>query len=90
MKGLYKFEKDCGRMGKLEGLFIAEVDKVDELIESEVEVHFGEALGKHSDVSVIMSDDNLTLVTTEENVIKVIEDYNLENGYNPFNYIYDE
>lgn len=90
MKGLYKFEEDFGRMGELEGLFIAEVDKVDELIESEVEVHFGEVLGKHSDVSVIMSDDNLTLVTTEENVIKVIEDYNLENGYNPFNYIYDE
>ena len=51
---LYKYHERIGRMGDLEGIFI--VDErgkacVDALMESGIDVNFGEVLGKHSDVS---------------------------------------
>ena len=87
MKGLYKFHFDCGRMGELVGLFTQEVSEMDKLVNSKQEVYFGEVLGKHSEVYGEIGEDDYTLVTTDENVIKVVEDYGLENGYNPFDFI---
>ena len=44
MKKLYSFELDWGRMGSLEGLFIAEEKDVKDIIGKNVQ--FGEVLGK--------------------------------------------
>ncbi len=51
---LYKYHENCGRSGSLDGIFI--VDErgkacLEALMTSEVDVQFGEVLGKHSDVS---------------------------------------
>jgi hypothetical protein len=48
MNKLYKFYWDCGRMGWLDGLFIADEAEVAAAIGKQVD--FGEALGKHSEV----------------------------------------
>ena len=86
-KAVFKFEMDYGRMGELEGVFISTVKEVDALIESGYEVYFGEALGKHSEVYGKMSEDEIFLVSEDENVVKVIEENGLEFGYNPFDYV---
>lgn len=87
MKAVYKLHYDCGRMGELTGLFIAEKEDVEKLIESGEEVYFGEVLGKHSEICGPIEECDLTLISTEENVIKLIEEHGLENGFNPFDYI---
>ena len=89
MKAVYKLHFDCGRNGELTGLFIAEKEDVDKLIESGEEVCFGEVLGKHSEVCGLIEESDITLISTEENVIKLIEEHGLENGFNPFDYIND-
>lgn len=88
MKTLYKFHFDCGRQGKLRGLFIEDSEKVKELITSGKEVYFGEVLGKHSEIFGPIAESDLTKVTDDPNVIKLIEDNDLCVGYNPFNYDY--
>lgn len=90
MKAVYKFHYDCGRMGELTGLFITDTEKVKALIESGEEVYFGEVLGKHSEVCGPIEEHDLTLISTEENVIKIIEEHDLENGFNPFDYLQDD
>ncbi len=45
---LYSFEWDCGRMGFVEGLFVATEEEIKDAIDKEV--YFGEILGKHSEV----------------------------------------
>lgn len=82
-KGLYKFDADCGRMGSLEGLFIGDADVIEWLIESKLEVYFGEVLGKHSEVYFAMESDHFTLVTDDMTVISVMEKYDIQTGFNP-------
>lgn len=86
MRALFKMNFDYGRSGSLEGLFIAEKEYVDFLVEKELEVHFGEVLGKHSDVCGRVAPEEITMVTMDVNVLDVIEQYRLENGYNPLEY----
>lgn len=90
MKGLYKTHIDCGRMGTLYGLFIAEVEAVNKLIESKREIVFGEVLGKHSDIYGTIEPTDVTLLTTDEAFIAQAEALDIETGINPFNYIDDE
>lgn len=86
MKALFKMNFDYGRSGSLEGLFIAKKEHIDYLVEHELEVHFGEVLGKHSEVIGRVAPEEITMVTTDENVLQVIEQHKLENGYNPLEY----
>lgn len=86
MKAVYKFQFDCGRMGELTGLFIEEQENVDMLIKSGIEVYFGEVLGKHSEVYGPMEPQDIIFVSDSPEVVKVIEDYDLANGFNPFDY----
>lgn len=91
MKGLYKMDIDCGRQGDLMGIFVAEVEAVKELISSGREIYFGEVLGKHSEIFGAIEEEDLTLITTEANVINIVEEYSLSSGYSPFDYDdYDE
>lgn len=84
MKALFKMNFDCGRNGNLEGLFIADTEDVEYLVNHEVSIYFGEVLGKHSDVSGRIGESEIKQVTADENVIKVVEEHSLGNGYNPF------
>lgn len=84
MKSLFKLQADCGRQGTLNGLFIAEKEHVDKLIESGIEVYFGEVLGKHSEVFGAMDESDIEFITSDVNVIEIIEKHDLCNGFNPF------
>ena len=90
MDTLYKLHYDCGRMGSLDGLFIASKGDLDELVESKREVYFGEVLGKHSEIYGPIEASDVTEVSTNPEVIGVIRDNELQSGYNPFDYIQDE
>ena len=86
MLGLYKFEK-VFRGGTLSGVFVADIQEVNDLIKSELELLFGEVLGKHSNVVYAVKEEDLTLVTTKEDVINIILEYDLINGIDPMEYI---
>lgn len=87
MKKLYQFHWDCGRMGFIDGLFIEESEKVEQLISSGFEVYFGEVLGKHSEIYGIIEESDIKEVTSDKKVIEVFEKNEISSGYNPFNYI---
>lgn len=84
MKALFKMIFDCGRMGNLEGVFIADTEDVEYLLSNEISVYFGEVLGKHSEISGIIDRSELKMITDDENVINIVKEYGLETGYNPF------
>jgi len=86
MKGLYKLQIDCGRLGYLRGLFIAKVEEINKLINDKIEIYFGEVLGKFSQISEVITNENVILVTTDVNIIDIIIKYDLETGYNPLDY----
>lgn len=84
-KALYKFHADCGRMGELEGLFIANPEVIEWLIASKLDVYFGEVLGKHSEVYFEMNHEYFTCVTDDKTVIDAISKHKIETGFNPLN-----
>lgn len=86
MKAVYKMHVDCGRMGELEGVFVATKKQVEKLLSSGVEVYFGEVLGKHSEIYGSIEKKEIKLISDEQNVVDVIEKHELQSGYNPFEY----
>lgn len=88
MKKLYEFYWDCGRMGDVHGLFIADSDKVDATIGTEI--YFGEILGKHSEVYGPLEADDLTIKSEDQDFIakfiEIMGDGSI-SGYNPLDYI---
>lgn len=85
MKAIYKLNLDCGRHGSLYGIFVADKEYVDTLIDSEIEIYFGEVLGKHSDVYGEIEETDIKLVTDDVKVVNMFEEYELSTGVNPFN-----
>lgn len=85
-QGVFKMKVDCGRMGELEGIFVADKEHVKTLIESKIEVYFGEVLGKHSEICGSIEEKEIQLASDSPEAIKVINELNLESGYNPFCY----
>lgn len=85
-KAIYRFYADCGRKGSLEGVFIATKQQVRKLISSEIQVYFGEVLGKHSEISGAIKKKDIVFLTDDSHAVEVVEKYNLTNGFNPFNY----
>lgn len=85
--GIYKLNFDCGRMGSLEGIFAAYSDEVKQLIDSGVEVYFGEVLGKHSEVYGSIDESEITFLTDNEEFVRMFVDNDMQSGYNPFNYL---
>lgn len=86
MKKLYNFEMDYGRMGSLDGLFIAEDNDIKDIIGKEI--YFGEVLGKHSQVNGEMSEDMFKAIDIPEHVVDILEEKigSTISGYNPFDY----
>ncbi len=75
---------DCGRMGDLDSIFVAEKEDVKALIGKNL--YFGEVLGKHSEICGILEEEEVALITDDENVVKCVEDYSLNTGLNPLHY----
>ena len=84
MKAIYKMNVEWGRQGSLEGVFVADVDDVKCLVDNGIEVYFGEALGKHSEVYCNLTECDLTKTTDNPLAVKIFEENDLESGYNPF------
>ncbi len=82
MKGLFKLEVNFP-YASLYGLFVADTEQIECLKKNRIEVYWGEVCGKHSEECGPIYDNEITLVTTEEDVIKVIQDNGLEFGFNP-------
>jgi hypothetical protein len=91
MKGIYEFFWDCGRMGEVSGLFLADKSDVEKLIGNEV--YFGEILGKHSEVSGIVEEKDIVLKTDDQDFINKLIDIfgaDFSTGYNPLDYFEPE
>lgn len=91
MKKLYKFTFNYGRMGSLQGLFVAEEDDLLNLIGTEL--YFGEALGKHSEVYGPLEAGDVNVLSEDQEKIEWLVDLigsNSISGYNPFDYAPEE
>jgi len=91
MKAIYEFYWDCGRMGDLTGLFIANTSDIDKIIGEEI--YFGEVLGKHSEIYGDLEEKDLTVKSKDQEFIKQFEDIMGEgtiSGYNPLNYHHED
>ena len=88
MKGIYRFKCDCGRMGELSGIFVADSEDIKRLIGSYA--YFGEVLGKHSEVCGKIEKNEIELIADDAKCVEMFEFFNLETGYNPFSYLAEE
>lgn len=88
MKALYKFYENFGRMGHLEGIFVAEESAVKDAIGKSVS--FGEVLGKHSEIDCDLTEKNITFLTNSEAAVAAVENFGLSSGYNPLRYLEDQ
>lgn len=86
MKKLYSFYWDCGRMGDLQGLFVAEESEVNKIIGKEV--YFGEVLGKHSEVYGTVDKEDIEVVSDNQEKIEwLVSLLGTDiSGYNPLSY----
>lgn len=86
-KFLYRFYWDCGRMGDLEGLFIADPDRVKAMLG--LRVYFGEVLGKHSEIYGTLTEDDLTVISKDQDKIEWLANLlgTTVSGWNPIRYI---
>jgi hypothetical protein len=85
MEKLYKYEMYCGRMGTVQGVFTSTDEDVDSIIGKRV--YFGEILGKHSDIHGNVSEDEITMISDNQEVIKIFKEHLHGFGYNPFDYL---
>ena len=95
MRRLYRFLFEAQRMGVLEGLFLATEEQMREMIDSKVEIYFGEVLGKHSEIYGEIEDNEITDLKASPHLIEELEKHFKEGnegtvticGYNPFDYL---
>ena len=85
MKGVYKFQMDYGRSGFVEGIFVEDSERVENIIGRNV--YFGEILGKHSEVQETMVEDYFILITDDQKVVSDFEKYGFASGIDPFYYL---
>jgi hypothetical protein len=79
---LYKYSESFGRMGTLEGVFTAEEADVEKL--QGQRVYFGEALGKHSEITGKITAETVTVIekATPE-FVALFDELGLVTGYDP-------
>lgn len=86
-EALYSF-KGQGYRGRLHGLFLAKESAVEQVYGQEV--HFGEVLGKFSEVTITLNKGNLKKVTNDKDIVAVFKKITKLAGekkgfgYNPF------
>lgn len=86
MKNLYTFYADFGRMGHLEGRLRATKKEVSAVIGKYI--HFGEVLGKHSDIGGAIEECDIILLTDNKEFLDIADELkiDLSSGYNPLIY----
>lgn len=91
MLKLYSFNWDMRRMGSVEGLFVSDEQTIKDNIGAEV--YFGEILGKHSEVYGTLDEEDLKVVSEDQDKIEWLVGllgYSI-SGYNPLEYVqYEE
>ncbi len=65
---IYKYSEDFGRMGDLEGVFVADDDTITELRKVK-EIYLGEVLGKHSEVYATVDDSTLKEISDDPVIV---------------------
>lgn len=81
MKAIYQMNADCGRMGVISSIFVAEEEDIEELYENSV--YLGEVLGKHSDIVLQLTEDDIRKVSDDPSVVSLFEELEMETGDNP-------
>lgn len=88
MKVIAQFYWDCGRNGDVEGLFTCDRDVLEQAYNKQVD--FGEILGKHSHVLGRLREEDITILSEDQDFIKSFEAIvgaGTVTGYNPLSYI---
>jgi hypothetical protein len=88
-KAIYNFYADYGRSGSIDGTFVADVAKMDLLIESKIQVYYGDILGKHSEVYGPVEQSEITLKSNDPAEVALFEKLKLSSGVNPFEHLED-
>lgn len=73
-------------MGDLNGVFVAKKEDVKNLIESKIEIYFGEVLGKHSEIYGAIEESDLTMTSDNPETVSMFEANKLSSGFDPFCY----
>lgn len=84
---LVSYYLDAGRMGDLEGLFITTPKRLEQSIGKRV--HWGEVLGKHSDVTDNLDENSFEIKSTDQDFIVKLRDllgYTI-SGFNPVDWL---
>lgn len=84
---LVAYDEYMGRMGSIEGLFIAKQSWLDASYNKEVRL--GEVLGKHSDVWCTLDRENFTILSDDQELISKLRELfptNTLSGYNVLDY----
>lgn len=79
--GVYHFSHYQPRGYDVEGTFVATDEEVAAVIGKTV--HFGEICGKHSDVSVVPTEQSMTLLTDNPDVVDAFVKFGFASGHNP-------
>lgn len=83
-KNVYKFHADFFRQGKLEGIFTATPEELEEKMGSRL--HYGEVLGKHSSIEVdSLEEKHIELMSEKDRDVETIERlFEGSFGYTPW------
>jgi hypothetical protein len=82
---LYRFYWNCGRAGSLESYFVATEEDVQAALGRGVS--FGEALGKHSDVTGTLEPEDLVLLPVSVSFVEEFRRQIGSTGLNPLEHL---
>jgi len=87
VKYLFKFYWNCGRMGHVEGLFVATEKEVSDAMGEEI--YLGEVLGKHSQIYGTIDENDITKLDVSPEAVAEVSKYlgDKWSGYNPLDYV---
>jgi hypothetical protein len=89
IKKLYKFYWSCGNMGYVDGLFIAEEEEVQRVLNNRVVL--GDVLGQMSNIQGIITKEDLTIISDDQMLIQKLEEIFKPSsvtlcGFNPLDF----
>lgn len=88
MKVIAKFYWDCGRAGDVAGMFTCTKEELENTYGKTI--YFGEILGKHSEVSGELSEEDIQILSDDQEFIAKFEEIvgsGTLSGYNPLEFI---
>lgn len=84
-KKIYEYSMDCGRMGSVDGTFVASKAKIDAAIGKKL--YFGEILGKYSEITGVLKESDLKILPVPAAFVELFTKHVGNTGYNPLDYI---